>query len=70
MYYEAAEGLSRESLAKLQTERLKRTIATCLRSPFYSGRLGGLGITPDSVSHPSDITKLPFTTKDDLRDKP
>jgi len=67
MYYEAAEGMARESLEKLQTERLKRTIATCLRSPFYSGRLGKLNLTPDDFDTPDDIRKIPFTTKDDLR---
>jgi len=67
MFYEAAEGLSRDNLAKLQTERLKRTIATCMRSPYYSERLGALNISPDSVSCPDDIQKLPFTTKADLR---
>jgi len=67
MYYEAAEGMARESLEKLQTERLKRTVATCLRSPFYSGRLGELNLTPDDFNSPADIAKIPFTTKNDLR---
>lgn len=67
MYYEAAEGMARESLEKLQTERLKRTIATCLRSPFYSSRLDELNLTPDDFNSPDDIQKLPFTTKQDLR---
>ena len=67
MHYEAAEGLSREFLRKLQTERLKSTIATCLRSSFYGARLGGLGIRAEDFTSPDDIQKLPFTTKDDLR---
>ncbi len=67
MHYEAAEGLSRESLRKLQTERLKSTITTCLRSSFYGARLGGLGICAEYFTSPDDIQKLPFTTKDDLR---
>ena len=67
MHYEAAEGLSREFLRKLQTERLKSTIATCLRSSFYGARLGGLGIRAEDITSPDDIKKLPFTTKDDLR---
>lgn len=67
MHYEAAEGLARESLRKLQTERLRRTIATCLRSSFYGSRLGALNIRPEDFTSPDDIKKLPFTTKDDLR---
>ncbi|MBU1229742.1 MAG: phenylacetate--CoA ligase [Proteobacteria bacterium] len=67
MHYEAAEGLARESLRKLQTERLKRTITTCMRSSFYASRLGALGITTDQFTSPDDIRRLPFTVKDDLR---
>ncbi|MDP3427704.1 MAG: phenylacetate--CoA ligase [Humidesulfovibrio sp.] len=67
MHYEAAEGLARESLGKLQTERLRRTLATCMHSSFYGARLGALGITPDQFTSPDDIRRLPFTTKEDLR---
>ena len=67
MHYEAAEGLAPESLRKLQTERLRRTINTCLRSSFYGQLLGSLNISADDFTSPDDIRKLPFTTKSDLR---
>lgn len=62
------ETMPREELKKLQTEKLRRTIETALNSPFYGQRLGRLGITPDSIKTVDDIRKIPFTTKQDLRD--
>ena len=37
-------------------------------SPFYTKRFKQLGITPDDIRDISDIVKLPFTNKIDLRD--
>lgn len=62
------ETMSREKLRQLQTEKLRRTIETALNSPFYGHRLGKLGITPQSINSVDDIRKIPFTTKQDLRD--
>ena len=62
------ETMPREELKKLQAEKLRRTIETALKSPFYGQRLGRLGITPDSIKTVDDIRKIPFTTKQDLRD--
>lgn len=62
------ETMPREKLRQLQTEKLRRTIETALNSPFYGHRLGKLGITPQSINSVDDIRKIPFTTKQDLRD--
>ena len=62
------ETMPREKLRQLQTEKLRRTIETVLNSPFYGHRLGKLGITPQSINSVDDIRKIPFTTKQDLRD--
>ena len=62
------ETMSRQELQQLQVEKLRKTIEVCLRSPFYKKRLGELGITPDSIQTVDDIRKIPFTTKQDLRD--
>lgn len=62
------ETMPREKLRQLQTEKLRRTIETALNSPFYGHRLGKLGITPQSINIVDDIRKIPFTTKQDLRD--
>ena len=62
------EKMPREQLRELQVKKLKETIKVCLNSPFYKKRLGELGITPDSINTPEDIRKIPFTTKQDLRE--
>lgn len=62
------ETMPREQLRKLQVEKLRRTIEVCLQSPFYKKRLGELGISPDSINTVDDIRKIPFTTKEDLRE--
>ena len=62
------ETMPRKQLEKLQVEKLKRTLEVCLQSPFYKKRLGELDITPDSIHSIDDIRKIPFTTKEDLRD--
>ena len=62
------ETIDRESLKKIQLENLKDTIFWALKTPFYSERLGSVGITsPDDIKSLEDIKKIPFTTKDDLR---
>jgi len=62
------EKMPREQLRQLQVQKLKETINVCLNSPFYKKRLGELGITADSIQTPEDIRKIPFTTKQDLRE--
>jgi phenylacetate-CoA ligase len=65
MYYDPVEAMDRAALEELQVERLKETIANARKSPFYGARLAG--VNPEDFKTPADITKLPFTTKDDLR---
>ena len=62
------EKMPREQLRQLQVQKLKDTINVCLNSPFYKKRLGELGISADSIQTPEDIRKIPFTTKQDLRE--
>ena len=62
------EKMPREQLQQLQVKKLKDTINVCLKSPFYKKRLGELGITADSINSLDDLRKIPFTTKQDLRD--
>ena len=60
--------MPREALERLQVEKLRKSIEIALRSPFYGKRLAEAGITPDSIQTVADVRKLPFTTKQDLRD--
>lgn len=61
--------MSREQMRELQGERLRKTVHKVYHStPFYRGKMQELGITPDDIKTVDDIVKLPFTTKQDLRD--
>lgn len=62
------EKMPREQQEVLQVKKLKESIKVALNSPFYKKRLGDLGITPDSINSLADLRKIPFTTKQDLRD--
>lgn len=62
------ETMERAALEQLQTERMRRILAQALKTPFYQKRLARAGITsPDQFRSLADMQKLPFTTKDDLR---
>lgn len=64
---EAIECISRSDLDKLQLERLKKSIHKASLTPFYKELFKENNITPDSIQSLGDISKLPFTTKEDLR---
>ncbi len=64
------ECMSREDMRKLQSERLVNTVKRCYENvPFYRRKMDEMGITPDDIKSIDDIHKLPFTTKQDLRDE-
>ena len=66
----AIECMSREDMRKLQTERLIQTVKTCYEKvPFYKKKFDEMGLKPEDIRSLDDITKLPFTTKYDLRDE-
>jgi len=66
---EASECCSRDGLEELQLERLKALIHRVYHQvPFYRTRLDEAGISPGSIRSLEDLTKIPFTTKADLRD--
>jgi len=62
------ETMTREQIEALQVEHLRETIARCMKNPIYKKRLDEAGITPDSIQTVADVRKLPFTTKQDLRE--
>ncbi len=58
-----------DELQKLQAERLKETVAWLQeRVPFYRRKLEEKKVKPEDIQTIEDITKLPFTVKNDLRD--
>ncbi len=63
------ECMAREELTQLQLERLQSTIHRVYRNvPFYRRMFDKHGIDPDGFSSLEDIGKIPFTTKNDLRE--
>jgi phenylacetate-CoA ligase len=63
------ECMESESRKKLQLANLKNLVETLYtRVPFYRDKMEALGITPRDIHCLKDIEKLPFTTKDDLRE--
>ena len=63
------ETLPREAMEALQLKRLRdmvdRVHATV---PFYRQKLAGAGYKPGDIRKLEDLARLPFTTKDDLRE--
>jgi phenylacetate-CoA ligase len=63
------ETMGRDELEQLKLERLQSTLhRVYLNVPFYRKKFDELGIDPDDVTSLKDVRRLPFTTKDDLRD--
>ncbi len=64
-----AECMSDDNREILQLKRLKSAVKNAYENvPYYRKRFNELNITPDDINTLKDIEKLPFTTKDDLRD--
>ncbi|SDL62166.1 phenylacetate-CoA ligase [Maridesulfovibrio ferrireducens] len=62
------ETMPREELEALQLKRLKQLCERVYANvPFYTKKFKELGITPDDINSLSDLQKLPFTEKQDLR---
>ena len=63
------ETMSRKRLTILQTRRLQNLARRAyVYNPFYRGKMDAAGVKPTHIKHISDIVKLPFITKTDLRD--
>ncbi len=62
------ETMSRDELEALQLQRLKKTVSHCMNAEFYRKRFAELNITPDDIQSLDDVRRLPFTTKEDLRE--
>ncbi len=63
------ETLPREAMEALQVKRL-RDLADRISTtvPFYRKKLGEAGYQPGDIRKREDLARLPFTTKEDLRD--
>jgi phenylacetate-CoA ligase len=62
------ETMPREQLEALQLQRLQATMRRVYDNvPLYRAKFDEAGVGPESVTSLADLTRLPFTVKDDLR---
>ena len=63
------ECMSRDEMSALQGKRLHKLVELVYHNvPFYREKMQERDLCPDDIQSIEDITKLPFTTKQDLRD--
>lgn len=68
MYWqEEIETMNRSDLEELQLKRLKKTVESAKNSSHYGKLFSELNITSENIHSLDDLRKIPFTTKDDLR---
>ena len=61
--------MPRAELTKLQNERLRAVVKRVYENvPFYKKKFDEMGLKPADIHGIEDLTKLPFTNKQDLRD--
>lgn len=69
IWNEHFECMDRERLSIVQSERLCQMVERVYYNvPFYRKKMQELGMEPGDVRGIEDLHKLPFTTKQDLRD--
>jgi len=66
-WQEEIETMDRQSLEKFQLKRLKETIQRASLSDYYGKLFAEKKISAESVNSLADISKIPFTTKENLR---
>ncbi|MCI8307315.1 MAG: phenylacetate--CoA ligase [Lachnospiraceae bacterium] len=68
-FQEEIETASREQIEKWQNEGLLDVVKRVYENvPYYRKKMEEAGVTPDDIKSAADLPKLPFLTKDDLRE--
>ena len=68
-YQKDIETAPRAELESIQSDKLRTAVSRCYNNvPFYKKLFDEHGVCPDDIKSIHDITKLPFTIKQDLRD--
>jgi phenylacetate-CoA ligase len=63
------ETMAREQMGELQSARLIQQVRRAYRQvPFYREQMQKIGLLPEEIRAIDDICKLPFITKQDMRD--
>ena len=69
IWNETKECMSRDEMTSLQSKRLVKLVDYVYHNvEYYRKKMQAVGLLPADIKGLEDITKLPFTTKDDLRD--
>ena len=69
MIFSREETLSREEIEKIQLDRLKETVNRVYEKVEpYRKKMDEAGVKPEDVKTLADLAKLPFVTKQDMRD--
>lgn len=69
-FLEETESWSAEQIAQYQAEQIARVVEHAYRNTTgYRRMMDEAGVSPQSVRSAEDLRKLPFTTKEDLRDR-
>ena len=69
IWNETKECMSRDEMSNLQSARLVKLVDYVYHNvEFYRKKMQAAGLMPGDIKSIEDITKLPFTTKDDLRE--
>ena len=68
-YQKEIETASREEILRIQNEKIVRQVKHVYESvPYYRDLMDQKGVKPEDIKSVDDIKKLPFLTKDDLRE--
>ena len=68
-YQEDIECASRERIVEIQNEKLVKQVKHVWDNvPYYRRKMEEKGVTPEDIKSIDDLHKLPFLTKDDLRE--
>ena len=69
MIWSKEETLPRSELEKIQLERLKETVSRVYEKVKpYREKMDEANIKPEDIKSLDDLKKLPFITKQDMRD--
>lgn len=69
IWNEKAECMSKDEREELQLKNLQKVVKRAYETvPYYHKRFDEVGVKPVDIKTMDDIHRLPFTTKDDLRD--
>ena len=69
MIWSKEETLSRKEIEEIQLARLKETVARVYEKVKpYKAKMDSLGVKPEHIKTLKDLAKLPFITKQDMRD--